>query len=239
MTKILIVDIETTGLDKDKDSIIEFGSVLCDWEKKKPIHMISENIQYTEEIDPLITELTGIETYMVKAPYAVPLKTALFFFNKIAQEADYYCAHNSEFDFDFILPAAEKLGIKLPNKQIIDTRFDLPISFDQKSFKLNYLLADHGLFNPFTHRVIFNCLSVFKLMQEFPLKVILEYLSSEIIVVKANVGYQGREMARDMGFRWDAPTKRWLMEIKKVKYYKMKDKRAFPFPTQVEFEIPF
>jgi len=239
MPKILIIDIETTGLDPDKDKIIEFGAALCDWKTKKPVYLLSENIQFDDEIDPMITDLTGIETYMVKAPYAVPLKTAFFMLNRIAQKADYYCAHNAKFDFGFILPAAKEVGIQIPNKPIIDSRTDLPVKLTQRSFKLNYMLSDHGLFNPFAHRAVFDCLSVFKLMQQYKLKDILELQESEIMTIKANVGYTGRELARDYGFHWHGATKKWLLDIKKVRYEKMKLKRAFPFPVQVEFELPF
>jgi len=238
MTKILIIDIETTGLDR-KDQIIEFGAALCDWETKKPVYLLSENIQYDGEIDPKITDRTGIETYMVKSPYAVPLKTALFFLKKISQKADYYCTQRSKSVFNFILPAAKELGIELPNRPIIDCPSDLPVKMTQIPLKLNHLLSEYGLLNPFSNRAVLNSLSVFKLMQQFPLSEILELQRSEMITIKGNVGYAGREMARAFGFHWDAPTKNWLMEIKKARYETMKKKLIFPFPTQIEFELPF
>ena len=132
----MIIDVETTGLDHQRDSIIEFGAALCDWESGKPIYLQSDNIQYKGELDPKIIEITGIENFMLKAPYAIPLKTSLFFFSKIAQEADYYAAHNAKFDFGFLLAAAEKVGIQIPDKQIIDTRYDLPYPAKQKTFQL-------------------------------------------------------------------------------------------------------
>lgn len=237
MTKILIIDINTTGFDKNKDKIIEFGAALCDWKKKKPVYIISENIQYDEEIDPVVTDRTGIETYMVKTPYAVPLKTACFFLNKIAQEAHYYCIHDNP--FDFILPAMKELGMKLPNKPIIESRTDLPVEVTHKSLELNHLLSEYGLINPLPHRAISNCLSLFQLMQKFKLKEIIKLQQSEMITIKGMVGYVGKDKARELGFQWDAPTKRWLLELKKCRFATMKYKKVFPFPVRVEYEIPF
>ncbi len=137
MPKILIIDIETTGLDADKDKIIEFGAALCDWKTKKPVYLLSENIQFSGEIDPMITDLTGIETYMVKAPYAVPLKTA---FSEETTPKDTVVA--------VLTPVGNPLkGIPtsiLPSKQAVSPVITLACL--DKSNKVIYLFSHEAIF---------------------------------------------------------------------------------------------
>lgn len=241
--KILTLDVETTGLDVETDQIIELGAVLYDWDSKKPLVLESNNVSYSGKISPKITKITGIEQFMVEKPYAISLKAALLRLKNLANVCDYYMAHNAGFDFSFLRKASITTNISLPFKPTIDTRYDLPYDEDQTNFKLNYLLADHGLFNPFAHRAVFDCMSTFMLAREYNLDDIIELTKSEMITVEAverngaGINYSKKDLARDKGFRWDSNRKKWLLDIKKIKFKKLKE--TFPFHTKIVDEIPF
>lgn len=235
--KILVIDCETTGLDWKVDNIIELGAVLYDWDTKKPIYLQSDNIIYDGELSDKIKSITGIDESMLQAPYAVPIKNSMFRLLKILKKADIIAGHNVQFDIDFILAACAELEMKFDIKPMIDTRYDLSFKSTQKSFKLNYLLADHQLYNPYAHRAVFDCLSTISLMEKFDINETLLNSESEFITVEAQVGFRAKDLAREMGFYWDGAQKKWLLKIKKRRFDEIK--KDFPFKTKIEFEIPF
>lgn len=235
--KLMVFDCETTGLEWKKDKIIEFGAALFDFESGKPLYLQADNILYDGELTDEIKKITGIEQEMIRAPLAVNLKNVMFRFTRIAALADYYVGHNVQFDLDFILAACEETGFTLSDKPVIDTRYDLPYSPDQSTFKLNYLLADHKLFNPYAHRALFDCMSTFALLREYDIEETILNAKSETIEIMADVGFRAKDLARGMGFYWDGARKKWLLKIKKRRYEKIK--KDFPFKTKIEFEIPF
>jgi DNA polymerase III alpha subunit (gram-positive type) len=235
MIPILTFDVETTGFDAKKDEVIEIGAALFDWETKKPVSLQSDIVQYDGKINAEITRVTGIEQWMVKKPYAIPLKTAMFRLSRLMQIAKYIMAHNAQFDLRFLKAASEKTGIVLPERVCIDTMRDLPIPNHIKTKALNYLLTDHNLFNPFKHRAVFDCLSTFQLAACYDLEDIIEAQESELITVEALVDYDNKDLAREQGFHWNKDARKWLLEIKKSRFEKME----FPFDTTIDFEIPF
>jgi DNA polymerase III alpha subunit (gram-positive type) len=244
MIPLLTVDVETTGLDANENEIIELGAVLSDWETKKPLVIQSSNIIFNGDLPREIQDITGIEPFMLQPPFAVSLKTALIRLAKLGEVAQAYVAHNATFDKGFITEAFKKCGLPgLPPRTWIDTRFDLPYPEKQSSFKLNYLLADHGLFNPFAHRAVFDCMSTNALMGQYDFNEILELAQSEMIIVEAveadgrGISFDRKDLAKEKGFRWEGNTKQWTLQIKRARYDKIKD--SFPFDTEVIFEVPF
>ena len=234
---VLVIDIESTGIDAKKDEIIEIGAALYDWETKKPVSLQSDIILYDGKLSETIKRITGIEDWMLEKPYATPLKTAMFRLSRLMISAKYIVGHNLPFDLRFLATAAAKTGIILPERILIDTMRDLPISEHIKTKKLGYLAEEHGLFNPFKHRAVFDCLTTFQLMSCYKLEDILESQKSETITVEAIVDFDHKDLAREQGFHWDGPEKKWLMEIKKSRYEKLKT--DWKFTTKIELEIPF
>lgn len=241
MTLVTVVDLETTGFSKTNDDIIEFGAAQYNWESKKPILLQSDLVLTDKKLSPEILRVTGIEQYMVEKPFAIPLKTAMFRLKKIIEQSDYVVAHNAKFDLGFLSEAEKKTGIILDKKPIIDTRTDLPIDASIKTRKLNYLLAEHNLFNPFAHRALFDCMSTFQLMTCYKLEDILLNQKSPLLTVKAIVDFHEKDSAKEAGFHWDGKTKSWLLDIKKYQYEAIK----YDFETKIiagddeEFDIPF
>ena len=113
--EFVVFDIETTGLDKTKEQIIEIGAVKI--KDGKEVGVFSEFIKPTVEISDFITNLTGITNEMVKDsdPYEVVLPKFLEF-----AKDSVLVAHNASFDVGFIKVYSEKLGLKVDNS-VLDT----------------------------------------------------------------------------------------------------------------------
>lgn len=109
---LLVLDLETTGLDPKSDKIIEIGAVLHT-EKGKQVEF-SQLVNPGIPIPSFITDLTGITREMVQSPQALPIQDALqkfeeFLLKEIKQagtglkiETLPVVGHNVGFDLSFL-----------------------------------------------------------------------------------------------------------------------------------------
>jgi len=91
--KILILDTETTGLDENKDEVIEIGCILFDVSFKCVLSQVSfllpVNNNEAEYVNGISAEVTNISQ---------PWEDGLNFFLKLVDYSDFIVAHNVEFD---------------------------------------------------------------------------------------------------------------------------------------------
>jgi len=101
-----IVDIETNGSKIEKHQIIELAAVKV---KNGKIFERFESLVYTKEINPHITEITGIKAEDTKD--APPLQEVLQKFKLFLNDA-IFVAHDVKFDYMFISQSMEKIGLE-------------------------------------------------------------------------------------------------------------------------------
>ncbi len=167
---LLGLDLETTGLDIGSSEIIEIGAVLWDWSRKIPLKINSDLVQCEKPVPPEISALTGIEDQQLR-DWGLPLNEALARLHDLSLAADYVVAHNGNgFDRLFL----ERVWLHHPQtkfqKKWIDTLTDLPLGSKINTRKLGYLAAEHGFLNPFSHRAVFDVLTMLKVMSHYPEK---------------------------------------------------------------------
>jgi DNA polymerase-3 subunit epsilon len=101
-----IVDIETNGSKLDKHQIIEIAAIKV---KNGLITDKFDSLVYTKEINPHITEITGIKAEdTVDAP---DLKTVMMEFKLFLKDA-IVVAHDVKFDYNFISGTMKKIGLE-------------------------------------------------------------------------------------------------------------------------------
>ena len=100
-----IVDIETNGSHLDKHQIIELAAVKVE---NTQIVDTFETLVYCEEINPHITEITGIQAEDTKN--APKLDKVLRSFKEFLGES-VFVAHDVKFDYGFISASLEKIGL--------------------------------------------------------------------------------------------------------------------------------
>lgn len=225
--KILGLDLETTGLSTSDDQIIEIGAVLWDWERNLPVEILSQLVQIDGEVPSEITELTGISNEDL-SNHGQSLEVVLKELKRMAKFSSYLVAHNgTQFDQIFLereWSLQSELRIELP---WLDTSHDLPFPAKIGTRKLSYLAAEHGFLNPFSHRAVFDVLTMLKVLAQYRHEDVLKLQSSPLRRVVAQVSYEGREQAKGAGFRWDPVQRHWFLEGKECQ---LQD-RSFPFPV--------
>lgn len=212
---ILGLDLETSGLDFTKDLIIEVGAVLWDTQNKSPKKVYNELIYHDSLELPLeVQNITGIHSEDLKS-YGVPLSEALKTLKDLSQKAQFLAGHNAvNFDDKFLNAAFDSYQMPKIKTPWIDTLTDLPYPQEVKTRKLSYLASEHGFVNPFSHRALFDVLTMLKLMSHYSIEDIIAIQQSPLVKVLAHVSYDDRDKARRLGFRWDPQKRCWFTEIK-------------------------
>ncbi len=145
MTSIVAIDIETTGLDKERDSIIEIGAVR--FNGKRVEDEFSTLVNPGKHIPDFINGLTGIDDSMVRQAPRL---------NDILHELEAFVGdvpvigHNVRFDLGFL----QKANVLTFNR-VIDTYVLASVLMPAASrYNLGALGQQLGILLPATHRAL-------------------------------------------------------------------------------------
>ncbi len=198
--KVLILDTETTGLDENRDEVIEIGCILFHVSSRSVLSQTSflfpVKTNGAEYINGISAEVTNIDQ---------PWQDGLNFFLKLVDYSDLIVAHNVEFDRKWFgkgrLPKLEKNwicsleDINWSFKKALKTRpsvTDLALSFSIPVWNLHRALSD-----------CFYISEVFKKCDN--LEELLVKATEPRFLYKALVSYEERNLAKNAGFRWNTP----------------------------------
>jgi DNA polymerase-3 subunit epsilon len=213
---LLSYDIEATGLDKQKDRIIEVGLALYSTGQQKILESTgflvqSDGVLITSEI----TEITGITQAAVDR-FGHEQADAIDDLNWFAEQADAVIAHNgNRFDKPFTENTARRLNKVLQDKLWIDTMSDIP---GVKGEQLITMCAKHGFINPNQHSAEDDAKSVLKLIQPYDIEKIVERAKSPTVVLRShqpNMPENNRAVGK-LGFRWNGIYKIWWRATKEM-----------------------
>lgn len=225
---VLGLDLETTGLDFTTDKIIEVGAVLWSHGSGTPIVMISELIKNADAppITEEITKLTGITQSMIDV-FGVPLESVVTRIKALLPYASAVVAHNGN---NFDRPMWEANAGHLAERWI-DTSTDPDYPAEITTRKLKYLAAEYGIVNPFSHRAVSDVLTMLSLFSKFDFYQTLENSQQPIVRILANVSFAEKDLAKEVGYRWDGEKRQWYKELKANK---LTAELAIPRPFQVQ-----
>ena len=137
----LVFDLETTGLDNQRDEIIEIGAVKI--KDGKIIDRYSSIVCPEQSIPLKITELTGISQEMVNdAPCITDIIDEFLDFAGDAV----LTAHNVSFDYGFMRSILKRTGRPYPDNPVLDTlSLSRALYPGLKNHKLNTLCEKFGI----------------------------------------------------------------------------------------------
>lgn len=216
---VLGVDFETT-FDKDFNidsmRITEIGAVLWDVPSSQPVVTFNALLwdeDYPESPKELV-DITGITDQMLKER-GIPPFHGIKEFNKLMEQATAVVAHNGNaFDRPLYESVSSRYGLEPVHKHWIDTTIDINYPHMVKTRKLTHLAAEHGFVNPFSHRAMFDVLTMLKVMSQYDFNEILDRSKQPTVRCVARVPYADRNLAKDRGYYWDGECKQWFKLLK-------------------------
>ncbi len=151
----IALDLETTGLDPNKDKIIQIGFIVFN-ENGKIFEKYETYINTNKEIPEIISEITGIKNEDIKnAPKFEKIKSKI---QNLLNE-NTLVGHNIDFDISFLI----KEGITI-KKTYIDTLFlSSAIFSNEKSHSLENLCKNFKIKQKKAHTALEDSISAMKL----------------------------------------------------------------------------
>lgn len=201
----MFVDVETTGLNPEKDKVIELAFVLFEFSSDGRIFKILE--EYSHYQDPgfsipiEITELTGITDDMVKGQQ-IDAEAVISYIER----AVLMIAHNAAFDRPFI----EALIPGIPRKHWACSMCDITWrKAGIEGLKLEYIAYKFGFYFE-GHRAAMDCLAGIEILSK-TLPKSNELAMSEMLascrkerfrLCAINTPYAKKDMLKDRGYKW-------------------------------------
>ena len=219
MRTLLIVDVETTGLEPGDASLVEVGAVLFDVGQRAVLSQVSTLLPVDE--NP-VERINGIRAATTQAMPDVVRDRALELVQVLAGHADAYVAHNAAFDSKW-LP-------ELTERPWICTMEDVRWPKARKGHPSVMSLAlDYGVPVWAAHRALTDCTYLAQVMEREPeLELLLKAALEPRGYYVALVPYEKRQLCKDAGFVWDRQVpKAWSKKLSAT------EAEALPFPTRL------
>lgn len=211
----IVLDVETTGLDFERDTVIELAARRFRYDDEGVITHIDRSYEWVEDpgkaILPEIAALTGLTNSDVAGCF-IDGESA----TRLLQSASIIIAHHSRFDRHWVerrLEDACGLAWACSMEQIDwNAR-----GFDGRS--LGFLLCQTGWFHD-GHRARADVDAVIQLLRHrfddgrTALSVLLQRTAAPSWIVRAvGADFSVKDALRSRGYRWDAARKVWWSEI--------------------------
>jgi len=253
---VMGIDTETTGLDIQKDTIIECAYCIWDTSENMPCLMRNDLLHSELENFEISQDVTNVTNLKIEHLKKWGVTHDRFFhelsINTINYKPEFIVAHNGHF-FDkpmlfnnidkFINPPSNTINM-IKNIPWIDTLHDLPFEEgrEPKYKNLTYLAAYHEFINPFPHRALFDVMSTLKIFSKYPLDKILEKRADRIKklreprkLITATLDFWRKDEAKLRDFKWQI----WDDITREKKWIKIVPTSQIlheSFPFKVEWE---
>jgi DNA polymerase III alpha subunit (gram-positive type) len=234
---LLSLDFETTGLDFEKDRVIEVGAVLYSTGQKKCIEnlgcLVSSDVPVTAEI----TDITGIyQTALDKFGWSQ--EDAYGNLDFLIDSADIIVGHNVlRFDKNMYESWSRRMKQAATEKLWVDTMIDIK---GHEGKKLSYLAADHGIINPFPHSALADAQTVLTVVARYDIDVLIARSKTPTVYIQAHHQRSQNELVKKQKFRWNPQHKIWWKAVKETDIGELEKMCQFPIgyaPKEITHDL--
>ena len=205
----VIIDLETTGLDPNKDRIIEIGllSFVTDAENEPSVIETYSGLEDPGmEISAEVTKITGLNSSILRGH-----KIRWEIVREILSSGSIVIAHNAAFDRAFMERRPEMAGLDFHwgcSAKHINWS-----AHGHRTRALNYLAADLGFVNPFAHRALFDCATTFRIISPKLQELVERSYMREYLISAVGAPFEVKDLLRTRGYRWNAEQRVWAKGV--------------------------
>lgn len=210
---IAAFDLETTGLDKHTDRVIEIGVALYSTGHKRFLDSVGQLVKSDVAVSSKITKITGIQQAAVDH-FGYEEDNALTTVLDFIKQADAVIGHNiRSFDWPFLENWAKRKGMSVDNKLVVDTFEDIPGVLPEKLITMcanaGFLLAD-------SHSALADAQGSLKLAVHYGIDLVVERAKIPMVIVQSHAPRtDSNSENKEFKFRWaPAPYKIWWRSVK-------------------------
>jgi DNA polymerase-3 subunit epsilon len=224
---LLIIDTETSGLDPEAHHCLEIGAILFDVPSRQVLAQMSCLLPVESNAAEAINRIPAAVTRLPQ-----PWKPGLDYFQELLNAADLLVAHNAAFDQQWFgrghLPSTDlpwlcsMEDMRWPKEKQLRSRPSV------RDLALAYEIPVWA-----AHRALSDCIYLAEVFRRCDqLEQLIERGLEPRSLMKAQVSYDDRQLARDAGFRWNDPVKgAWTRRLS------AREVGELPFPVVQQDEI--
>ena len=195
-----IIDTETTGLDSQKDHCLEGGAILFHVSTRSVLaqqsFLLPVEVNGAEPINRIPAEITRLSQ---------PWQEGLRLFQALLASADLIVAHNASFDRQWFgkapLPSINKPWICSMEDINWPSELNLKNRPSVRDLALAYEVPVWS-----AHRALTDCIYLAEVLRRcLDLETLLIHALEPRLLMRANVSYEDRHLAKNAGFRWNDP----------------------------------
>ncbi len=209
---LLILDTETSGIDAAEHHVLEIAAILYSVEHQCVLQQISTLIPGSRADNPA----QFVNNIPITAVNDTPGELSEYLCRTITywgEMAEYVVAHNAPFDRKWFKD--HPIFASLYEQQWLCTchEFTWPQQH-RPGQKLIDLALAHGIGVSSAHRALTDCqliASLFDRMDDLP--GMIAQAATPKVLVRADVSFKEKQLAKDAGFRWDGKGKQWTLRM--------------------------
>jgi len=165
---------------------------------------VNPGILISEEI----TKITGITNEQIEE-FARPEEYVFADLIRLISKSQYVMAHfGNDFDRKFYDAALVRIGAvdddAPPEVHWLDSAIDIKYRDNIKTRNLKHLAAEHNFLSGFSHRAVFDVLTMLRVASNYDLAAIVARSNEPTLCVEAIVSFQEKDKAKERGYRWFA-----------------------------------
>ena len=223
------MDTETTGLDPQLDQCLEVGVILFDVPGRQVLAQQSFLLPVQTNAAEAINHIPASATQLPQ-----PWRPALDYLQSLLDAADVLVAHNAAFDRQWFglghLPSTDKRWLCSMEDMRWPADRQLRMRPSVRDLALAYEIPVWA-----AHRALTDCIYLAEVFRRCDdLEQLIERGLEPRQLMRAQVSYDNRHLARDAGFRWNEPVKgAWARRLSE------REARNLDFPVvPVDPELP-
>lgn len=214
---LLIIDTETSGLDPAVDKVVELAAILYSVDHQTILHQMSSICEAQENG---AEHINRIPIDALRSTNALLETRSISLFEAMAQEANFIVAHNADFDKQWFVGEAGKALFNRETQRPLRwlctmSDFTWPQQNRQGDSLINLALA-HGIGVSSAHRALADCQLIAALFDRVSKEELVLMLSEALVpryLYEANVSYENRQLAKDVGFKWQSDKRQWVRKL--------------------------